>query len=139
VILLDTNVLSALMHDRPDEVVVAWLDRQVPDEVWTTAVNVFEVRYALSRLPDGRRRQALEAAFDALLHEDLAGRIAALDAPAASAAGRLAARREAAGRAVDMRDTMIGGIALARRATVATRNLRHFDDLETGAVDPWAS
>jgi predicted nucleic acid-binding protein len=33
---------------------------------------------------------------------------------------------------------MIGGIALARRATVATRNLRYFDDLETGAVDPWA-
>jgi predicted nucleic acid-binding protein len=97
VILLDTDVLSALMRDRPDEVVVAWLDRQVPDEVWTTVINVFEVRYGLSRLPDGRRRQALEVAFGALLHEDLGGRVAALDVPAASAVGRLAAQREAGG------------------------------------------
>jgi toxin FitB len=139
VILLDTNVLSALMRDPPDALVVAWLDGQVPDEVWTTAVTVFEVRFGLSRLPDGRRRRALEAAVEGLLREDLGGRVAPLDTAAAEAAGRLAARRQAAGRVVDVRDTLVGGVALARRAAVATRNVRHFDDLETGVVDPWAT
>jgi hypothetical protein len=139
VILLDTNVLSALMRDPPDAAVVAWLDGQAPDEVWTTAVTVFEVRFGLARLPDGRRRRALEEAFEGLVREDLEGRVAPVDAAAAHAAGRLAARRQAAGRTVDVRDTLIGGVALARRAAVATRNARHFDDLETGVVDPWAA
>jgi toxin FitB len=137
VILLDTNVLSALMRDPADAAVVAWLDRQVSDEVWTSAVNVFEIRFGLSRLPDGRRRRALEEAFEGLLRDDLAGRVAVLDAAAAVEAGHLAARRELAGSVVDMRDTLIGGIALARRAIVVTRNVRHFADLPTGAVDPW--
>jgi toxin FitB len=138
VILLDTNVLSALMRDPPNPIVLRWLDAQAPERVWTTAVSAFEVRFGLARLAEGRRRAALEAAFEALLREDLAGRVAPLDRAAAEAAGLLAARREAAGRAVDIRDTLIGGIALARRAAVATRNVRHFDDLETGVVNPWA-
>lgn len=87
----------------------------------------------------GRRRTALESAFAALLREDLAGRVAPLDRAAADAAGLLATRREAAGRTVDVRDTLIGGIALARRAVVATRNVRHYADLDSGVVDPWAA
>jgi len=138
VILLDTNVLSALMRDPPDAAVVGWLDAQVPEQVWTTAVSAFEVRFGLARMAEGRRRRELEVAFEALLRDDLAGRVASLDRAAAEAAGLLAARREAAGRTVDVRDTLIGGIALARRMAVATRNVRHFDDLETGILDPWA-
>jgi len=139
VILLDTNVLSALMRDPPDAVVVGWLDIQASEQVWTTAVNAFEVRFGLARMDEGRKRRALEAAFEALLSDDLAGRVAPLDRAAAEAAGLLAARREAAGRTVDVRDTLIGGIALARRMAVATRNVRHFDDLETGVLNPWAT
>jgi toxin FitB len=36
-----------------------------------------------------------------------------------------------------MRDTQVAGIAIARRATLATRNLRHFDDMPTPVVSPW--
>jgi len=111
VILLDTNILSALMRDSPDPTVLRWLDTQVSERVWTTAVSAFEVRFGLARLAEGRRRAALEAAFEALLREDLAGRVAPLDRAAAEAAGLLAARRTAAGRVVDVRDTLIAGIA----------------------------
>jgi predicted nucleic acid-binding protein len=41
------------------------------------------------------------------------------------------------GRASEWRDTMIAGIALAQRATLATRNLRHFNDLAVPVVNPW--
>jgi predicted nucleic acid-binding protein len=36
-----------------------------------------------------------------------------------------------------MRDTQIAGIVLARRATLATQNVRHFVDLKISIVDPW--
>lgn len=100
---------------------------------------MFEMRFGLARLARERRRQGLEEAFAALLREDLAGRVAPLDHAAADAAGLLASRREASGRTVDIRDTLIGGVAITRRALVATRNLRHYADLNTGAVDPWAA
>jgi predicted nucleic acid-binding protein len=76
VIILDTDVLSALMDNVPEQAVVQWLDRQ----------------------------------------------------PAV---------RDRKGRPIDARDTFIAGIALARRATLATRNVRHFKDLSVPVVDPW--
>ena len=60
------------------------------------------------------------------------------DANAANHAAELAAQRKALGRPVDMRVTFIAGIAISRRATLATRNTKHFDDLTTPVVNPWA-
>jgi predicted nucleic acid-binding protein len=62
-IVLDTNVLSALMRTRPEPPVVAWLDRQPAESVWITSITLFEARLGLALLPAGRRRQTLEAAF----------------------------------------------------------------------------
>jgi predicted nucleic acid-binding protein len=40
---------------------------------------------------------------------------------------------------VELRDTMIAGIVLARHATLATRNSIHFDDLSLPLINPWAA
>ena len=136
-IILDTNVLSALMRKPPEAPVVAWLDRQPAESVWITSVTLLEARLGLALLPTGRRRQMLEAAFARLLKEDLENRVLDFDGAAATEAASLAAGRQKAGRPVDMRDTQIAGIALARRAMLATRNLRHFADLKVPLVDPW--
>ena len=138
-IILDTNVLSALMRTVPEGAVVAWLDRQPAESVWITSITLFEARFGLALLPSGRRRQTLEAAFTRLLIEDLENRVLDFDTAAATEAASLAAARQKNGRLVDMRDTQIAGIALARRATLATRNLRHFADLNILIVDPWAA
>jgi predicted nucleic acid-binding protein len=139
VIVLDTNVLSALMRTRPDAVVVDWLDRQPADSIWVTSVTVFEARFGLALLPRARRRNSLERAFHRMLTEDLSSRVLSLDEMAASIAAQLAADRQRAGRIVDLRDTLIAGIAQARRATIATRNTRHFEGLDVPVVDPWQS
>jgi predicted nucleic acid-binding protein len=139
VIVLDTNVLSALMRTSPETVVVEWLDRQPADSVWLTSITVFEARFGLALLPKGRRRSGLERAFDRVLLEDLSNRVLALDELAAVTAAQLAADRQRAGRAVDLRDTLIAGIAQARRATIATRNARHFEGLDVPVIDPWHS
>ena len=136
-IILDTNVLSALMRKAPEAPVVAWLDRQPAESVWITSITMFEARLGLALLPSGRRRQALEVAFARLLEEDLQNRVLDFDSAAATEAASLAAERQKAGRPVDMRDTQIAGIALSLRATLATRNTRHFHDLRIPVVDPW--
>ena len=137
-ILLDTNVLSALMRSEPEAIVVDWLDAQPSESIWTTSVTVSEIRTGLELLPSSRRRRHLEAAFERVLNEDLDQRVLAFDVAAADAAGALVARRQRAGKAVEMRDAQIAGIALARKAPVATRNVRHFTDLGVRLVDPWS-
>jgi predicted nucleic acid-binding protein len=137
VIILDTNVLSALMRKAPEGVVVDWLDRQPADSVWLSSITVFEARFGLALLQRGRRRSALERAFETVLTEDLANRVLDVDALAAAAAAQLAADRQKAGRTVDLRDTLIAGIAVARRASIATRNTKHFEGLDVPVINPW--
>jgi predicted nucleic acid-binding protein len=137
VIILDTNVISALMHEEPEQRVVRWLDQQPAQSVWITSITLFEARFGIALLPKGKRQRALEACFDRLVQEDLENRIADFDATAAREAAALAAARQKAGRHVDLRDTQIAGIALARRATLATRNVKHFQGLKIAVIDPW--
>ena len=138
VIVLDTNVLSALMRRKADPVVIAWLDAQPLESIWTTAITVFEIRFGLEILAMGRKRKALEEAFASAIAEDLDGRVLAFDQAAADAAATIAARQRQAGRPVEIRDVQIAGIAAARKAALATRNTRHFEGTEISLVDPWS-
>lgn len=137
-IILDTNVMAQLMRNPPDEEVIAWANNQPARDLWLNAVSVYETRFGLARMPEGARRQKLEAEFEALLRDDFAGRILNLDRAAAEAAGRLAATCMRQGRPMEVRDAMIGGIALAHRAVLATRNLRHFRIGGITVLDPWS-
>ena len=138
-IVLDTNVLSALMLREPDPLVVTWLDGLPPESVWTTSITVFEVRLGLEILAAGRRRHQLEDAFAKTLEEDFEGRVLPFNEAAAQAAGRIAAVRRLAGRSVEIRDVLIAGIVKARKATLATRNTRHFEGCDLVLVDPWSA
>ncbi len=136
-IILDTNVLSALMQLQPDPQVIAWLDAQAAESIWLSTITVFEARYGLALLADGQRKRLLQERLDGLLQEDLENRLLPFDASAAAQAATLAADRKARGQPVDMRDTFIAGIAMARRASIATRNTRHFDGLTVPVINPW--
>ena len=138
-ILLDTNIVSALMRRTPEPAVVAWLDGQPRGSVWTTSVTVLEVQFGLRILPASRRRTLLLHAFEQLVSQLLEGRIAPFDTAAAGEAATLMAERQRQGRPGDLRDTMVAGVALAHRATLATRNTRHFADLRVRVVDPWST
>jgi predicted nucleic acid-binding protein len=138
VIVLDTNVVSALMRVEPEPAVVAWLDSQPPESIWTTSITVFEVRLGLEILAGGRRQRQLEEAFAKALEEDFEGRVLPFDQAAAQAAGRIAAERRGAGHTVEIRDVQIAGIINLRKATLATRNTRHFEGCGMVLVDPWS-
>jgi toxin FitB len=136
-IVLDTNVLSALMLDRPPAVVAEWLDRQPHLSVWTASITVFEIRIGLQSMPAGKKQTQRIAVFEKILAEVIEHRIASFDSEAAERAAELAAKRRSIGRPGKLRDTMIAGIVLASRATLATRNARHFEDIAKSVVNPW--
>jgi len=136
-ILLDTNVLSALMQSTPDATVLRWLDLEPRDSVWITSVTVMEVRYGLHTMPAGRKRDRITRAFEILMDEKIQGRVASFDTAAAEQTAELMAARKKRGHPQDYRDTMIAGIVLSSKATLATRNTAHFEDLSVRMVNPW--
>jgi hypothetical protein len=58
-IILDAEVLSALMQQTPDKNVIVRLDKQPRTSVWTSSVTIMEVRFGLQILPLGKRRSLL--------------------------------------------------------------------------------
>jgi hypothetical protein len=136
-IILDTNIVATLMHPVPDANVMAWMDRQPRISIWTTAITVLEIQKGIRALPDSRKRRRLNEEFEKLVTDRLDGRIASFDHVAADETATLIAHREKIGKNYDLEDGMIAGIVLARRATIATRNTKHFDDLPITVLNPW--
>jgi predicted nucleic acid-binding protein len=135
--LVDTNVLSAMMRIAVEPAVERWFDGQPPESVWTTTITVFEIRFGLALLAPGRRRDRFHDAFDIAIDDVLGGRVLPFDRTAADTAAAIAAKQRQIGRPVEIRDVQIAGIAAARKATLATRNTRHFENLGIVLVDPW--
>jgi|SRR5579859_929001 len=138
-IIVDTNVLSALARPEPEAAVLQWLDRQPELSIWTTSITLMEVRYGLQSMPPGRRREQMTKEMEAVLKEEIGGRYLFFDVTAAEQAAELMALRRRKGRPVELRDTMIAGIVLASYATLATRNTSHFEDLSVPVVNPWTA
>ena len=92
----------------------------------------------LSMMPDGKRRRGLEARFAAVLQEDLAGRVLSFDSNAATAAAQITAKLQSMGKPIELRDLFIAGIVNANRATLATRNTKHFAHAGINLANPWS-
>ncbi len=136
-IILDTNIVSAMMQREPNAVVTQWLDQNSHDTFWLTAISVFELRVGIEILDVGRNRRRLEDALNRVLEVDVKNQILFLDERAAATAASIAAARSKIGRPAELRDTLIAGIAVAHRANLVTRNVRHFEGLDIRVINPW--
>lgn len=138
-IILDTNVLSALMRPELNGNVIAWLDRQPHSVLWLNAISIMEVRSGLLFMPEGKRRAMLAARFDELLAGMFDRRVLSFDQKAADCAASVDLAQHKLGRDIGIGDIEIAGICLSRHATLATRNTRHFADLGLTLIDPWTA
>ena len=136
-IVLDTNVLSELMRQSPDELVVRWMDAQPDSSLFTTTVTQAEILYGVSILPDGRRKQGLAAAVGAVFEQDFRGRTLPFDGEAAVAYAAICTEREHLGRPISQFDAQIAAIARSRGAALASRNTPDFESCGVQVIDPW--
>ena len=133
-IVIDTNVVSEMMRDEPDQKVLTW--SETVGRLHTTAVTLAEVDYGIARLPGGHCKDRL-AATAASVFADYHELIVAFDAPAARRYGSIVADRENAGRPIATADAQIAAICAAHEATLATRNTGDFEGTGIDLVNPW--
>jgi len=65
--LVDTNVISELMRPHPNQNVVGWLDAQLAETLYVSAVSLAEIVLGIALLSDGPRKSSLDRSF--ALHE----------------------------------------------------------------------
>ena len=152
-VVVDTDVVSALMHSDPNAEVLAWLDSRPTRVFFVTAVTEAEVRAGIAFLtavteaevsagiaflPEGARRRGLAEAAERAFSDLFAGRVLPFDSEAARAYAEIAAARRAGGRPLSLADCQIAAIARSRNMAVATRNVRDFEGMGIEVLDPWA-
>lgn len=138
-ILLDTNVVSAVMASAPPAAVLDWLNGQPTDALFLSAITLAEIWYGLEALPDGRRRRSLESRFDRFVARGFAHRILPFEQRAARLYGELMAHRRSRGRPMSPLDGQIAATAQANRMALATRNLRDFEHCGLELVNPFTT
>ena len=136
-IILDTNVISALMREAPDPRVKAWISRQKSIYLGSTTVTIAEIQRGLARLLVGKRRSQLTASFANFVAEAFSGRIYTFDEDAAWLYGDIAAKCESEGINTDAVDLMIAAIAKIHNAAIATRNTKDFVGCGIEIINPW--
>jgi toxin FitB len=137
-IVLDTNVLSEVLRPEPEARVLAWLDEQPANSVFTTAITEGEILYGIRLLADGQRRRKLWDAATAIFDDDFVGRVLSFDGEAAGHYADIGASRRSAGRQISQFDATIAAITRSHGATLATRNAKDFEGCGIEVVNPWS-
>ncbi|MEZ4268282.1 MAG: type II toxin-antitoxin system VapC family toxin [Myxococcota bacterium] len=132
-IVLDTSAVSAVMTRDPRA--MSALAQHPPDQLVLCAPVAAEIRFGLERLePASRRRRLLAREYqrlrDALEWCDWTEE-------AARIFGEQKARLQRNGQLIGDMDLVIGSIALALPAAVATFNIRHFARLDGLECHDW--
>jgi predicted nucleic acid-binding protein len=136
-ILVDTNVISEPWKPAAEPRVVAWLDAQVIDSLYLSAVTVAELRFGIAALPAGKRRETLHRRLEEDVLPLFHGRIIACDLNASRHYAELMAKARAAGKAIGAADGYIAATAASHGLTVATRDTHPFEAAGLDTINPW--
>lgn len=133
--LLDANVVSELLRERPD--------RDVEQEFRTKAKRsaiaapaFYEIAFGIAALHDGARKRALADGFAAVVG---GMRVVSFDRAAARWLADENARLRRSGRPSGILDGQIAAIAATRGYVLVTRNLRHFEAYAGLRIETWSS
>lgn len=136
-VILDTNLVSETARPQPSEPVAAWFAAQTKEHLFLTATVLGELAFGAAKLPEGRRRRALEAWLQELLQDQFAERVLPYDAGAALIYGALVADARSRGREPKLNDAQIAAVAQLHGMAVATRNVADFEPLGVTVINPW--
>jgi toxin FitB len=136
-IVLDANVISEVLRPVPVPSVLDWLANQPRASLFTTTLTRGEILYGIRLLSDGKRRRGLWDAARKIFDDDFADQVLSFDSDAADMYAEIAASRRAAGKPISQFDAMIVAMARSRGASLATRNVKDFEDCGVDVINPW--
>ena len=136
-ILLDTSVISEPWKPLPDPRVLAWIDAQIIETLFLSAVTIAELRFGIGAMPAGRRRSVLHERLEQEVLPLFTGRVLSFDLAASQSCAELMVQARYEGRAIGKADGYIAAIAASRGYTVASRDVSPFEAAGVRVLNPW--
>lgn len=136
-IVLDTNVVSELTAPSCNPNVDSWVDEFPPEALWITSTTISELVQGVMKMPEGRSRNAVDDRTSQVIG-GFYERTLSFDANAAIEYGRFVPDRFAIGRPIDRADAQIAACCIIAGATLATRNVKDFEEIPgLKVINPW--
>lgn len=136
-ILLDTNVISQPLNHFPDRRVIAWIDSQLLENLYLSAIVVGEMRFGVSCMAEGKRKAALDNNLENGVLPKFVGRVLPFDMACTKVYAELLARGRRAGVAIETADACIAATAIANGFAIATRDVIPFQAAGLKVINPW--
>ena len=133
-LLIDTDVLSALRRGERHPGAARWLQAQRTSDLYLSVVTIGEIERGIGQ--QQRRDPAFASELAGWLDRVLAwygDRVLPVDLATAQRWGRLSAAL-----GYESADLLIAGTALEHGLTVVTRNVRHFEPADVPVFNPFA-
>lgn len=135
--LLDTCLISELVKKEPNPAVVAWLDAQDEQTLFLSVLTLGELQKGINKLPDGSKKEMLQAWVSHDLVERFSGRILSVDQETALYWGRLQGGAESKGEKLPVMDALIAASAAVHGMPVVTRNAKDLERCGAQVCNPW--
>ena len=129
--LLDTDIVSNAVKPLPSPNLIDWMAAQLDEDLFIASLTLAEIRRGILQLPDGRKRDGLEAWFagDQGPQKLFSGRILPFDDSAGLCWARLMAEGRADGRPRNALDMILAAVAETNDCVIVTGNERDFTGL----------
>lgn len=134
--LLDTCVISEFKKKQPEQKVIAWLNAQLEESLFLSALTVGEIQKGISLLPDSKRRKELESWLVNTIYR-YGTRILPLDTRVMQTWGDLTGTLEQKGRVLPFLDSLIAASALAHNLILVTQNENDFTGTGATVLNIW--
>ena|SRR3990167_3190100 len=133
--LLDTNVISELMRQKPNHSVIALLSQTDMNSLYLSVLSIGEIRKGIEKVLDPKRKQKMALWLEQEIPHKFHNRILPINLAVADRWGRLQHQTK---RSLSAIDSLIAATALHHDMTLVTRNTKDFCDCAgLEVLNPW--
>jgi toxin FitB len=136
-VLLDTPLISGLLHSHPEDWIARWIDAYNEEDVYLSGLTIGEIVHWIEAESQPEKKIANYRWLNEELLIRFHGKVIPLDLEILSEWGRVAAECQVADKPLSTMDAMMVATARVHKLVLITYNRDIFINLGIEVSDPW--
>ncbi len=135
--LLDTNIISELIKDNPNENVVSFIKSISEDAFVLSVVTVGEIKFGIENSKSEAKKEELKNWLYNHLLQRFENKIIDIDIETILVWAKTTHKLQTIGKPMPIMDSLIAATCLAKNLILVTRNEKDFNALEIELINPF--